>query len=117
MNSLFSCAPTKPRTLDCVLAELSPCSDKVSHLICNGQSRLFGLTHKQHDCAGGDNYRQTATDTNLELPLFMDAEGVVLINVISNFAKSVAKKNPHIKDQKFASLISCMVGVNAIGNS
>jgi hypothetical protein len=84
---------------------------------------LFCLVHKQRDYADGDNYHQTrielyaATLTNLELPLFMDAEGVVLINVISNFAKSVATKNPNINDQKFASLISCMVGVNANGNS
>jgi hypothetical protein len=47
----------------------------------------------------------------------MDAEGVVLINVISNLAKKKKKKNPKINDQKFASLISYVVGVNAIGNS
>jgi hypothetical protein len=57
------------------------------------------------------------TPSNLELPLFLDSNGVVQTNAIWNYSANVYAKNMNIDKIEFGNILACLCGINAVVDS
>lgn len=107
------------RAEPCYFRGVSACRDKVSKYICNEHSELFGLTHELVNYTDGNNENWSkivvyiCSAANFHLPLFLDANGEVLVNEIHAFALTICTNNASIKRVEFENRIACLMGMNA----
>lgn len=102
---------------ECVFKGIGRCQDKVADRICNGHAAMFGLIYKSipfHSASG-----QTWTRTNvfvlqghnIEIPLFMDRQGHILMRQIQSFAQNISSKYSDIKLTPLIERIASLFGV------
>ncbi|AUQ44003.1 vp39-like protein [Esparto virus] len=126
--SLFTCQSAYNNSSSrgspqCVFEGVSPCRDQVSHLICNEHSRLFGLIHQpaSYCTDSGDVWTKinlySASQNSLNIPLFMDINGKILMSEIKNFSINVCTRFPNINITEFQARIANLLGVQMYGIS
>lgn len=116
--SLFTCAnPVETRNKFCLFENVSACGDHVSHLICNNHAALFGLKYRARSYCDGMNNTATRINTyiitnhNFNIPLFITADGRIMMNEIKTFCQNVQQLNAQQRD-KFEQHVACLVGFN-----
>ena len=83
----------------------------------------FGLIYKYADYTNGNNDNLFRIVTyhystgNINIPLFQNLNGTILLNEIKNFSNQIAQSFNLTKIDEFAEIISCNVGFNAIQNN
>ena len=117
---MFSCINEKPQRMRaCYFDGISPCREMISEYICNEHAELFGLVYELVDYTDGNNDNRSKIVTyicslsNFHLPLFLNANGEVLVNEIHAFALTIQNNHPNIKIEEFENKIACLMGMSA----
>lgn len=84
------CTPNR----NCIFKGIGTCTDLVSTFCCNTHARMFGLVYKRRSYTNGHNRQWSSivtyvhSITDLNLPLFVNADQKVYTDEIQNYVKS-----------------------------
>lgn len=121
--SFFTCVnPVEVRNKFCFFANVSACGDHVSQFICNNHAALFGIKYRIRSYCDGMNNTSTRINTyittnhNFHIPLFITAEGKIMVDEIKTFCQNIQQLNDQQRN-KFEQSVGCLVGLNTYSST
>lgn len=103
---------------ECIFRGIGRCQDKVAEHICNNHAAIFGLIFKNasYTTAQGASWNRVngyvLQGQMVDIPLFQDRNGNILLKQVNNFARTVNSKYPEIKIDKMTERIGSLFGIS-----